>query len=94
MALPAREVPHVARTELDDLALILRVDGGDAAASFDHIGPFGGVGVPMQLAQAARLERHVDAGELLRHGELRDGRLFRRAAVESLGRQAPEREAE
>jgi hypothetical protein len=94
MAVPAREEPHFARPEIDDLALVLRVDGGDPAAPFDHIGPFGGVRVPMQLAQAAWLERHVDAGELLRHGELCDGRLRSRAAIESLGRQASKRETE
>ncbi len=94
MAVAAREVPDVARTEIDDLALVLRVDGGDAAAPFDHIGPFGSVGVPVQLAQSPGLECHVDAGELLRHRELDHCRLLRRAAVEGVGRQAAEREAE
>ena len=94
MAMAAREIPDVARTEIDDLALVLRVDGGDAAAPLDHIGPFGGVGVPMQLAQGPGLERHVDAGELLRDRELDDGRLLGGAAVELLRLLRPERVAE
>ena len=35
-----------------------RIDGGDAAAAVDDIGPFGGIGVPVQLAEAAGVERH------------------------------------
>lgn len=94
MAVAAREIPDVARTEIHDLATVLGVDGGDAAASVDDIGPFGGVGVPMQLAQRPGLERHVDAGELLRHWELDDGRLLGGAAVELLRLLRPERVAE
>ena len=85
MAMAAREVPDVARAEIDDLALAVRIDGGDAAIALDHIGPFGGIGVPVQLAQSAGLERHVDPGELLGDREAGDVRLLGGAAVELLG---------
>ncbi len=88
MTVAARKIPDVAGTEIDDLALALRIDGGDADAAVDHIGPFGGVGVPVQLAHSPGLERHVDAGELVGDRELGDRRLLRRAAVEGLGRES------
>ena len=47
----------------------------------DHIGPFGGVGVPVQLAQAAGLERHIDPGKLVGDRELGDRRFLGGAAV-------------
>ena len=84
VAVAAREIPDIAGAEIDDLALAGGIDGGDAAIALDHIGPFGGVGVPMQLAQRARLERHVDAGELLGDRKLGDVRLLGGAAVEGL----------
>ena len=45
------------RAEIDDLALAERIDGGDPAIALEHIGPFGGIGVPVQLAQGAGLQR-------------------------------------
>ncbi len=94
MAVAAREVPDIARAEVDDLALADRIDGGDPAIALEHIGPFGGIGVPVQLAQGARLERHVDPGELLRHREAGDVRLLGGAAVELLGLLRAKRKAE
>src|SRR5262249_38660584 len=44
MAVAAREVPHVARAEIDDLALVLRIDGGDAAAAFEGAQRFASLG--------------------------------------------------
>ena len=94
VTMAAREVPHVARAKVHDLALVLGIDRGDAAAAFDHIGPLGRVGMPVQLAQSARLECHVHAGELLRDWKLDDRRFLRRASIEGFGGLAPEREAE
>src|SRR4029453_7454218 len=91
---PRGKYHFVARPEIDDLALVLGIDRGDAAAAFDHIGPLGGFRVPVQLAQSARLECHVHAGELLRDRKLDDGCFLRGAAIEGLGRLAPERKAE
>jgi hypothetical protein len=89
----AREVPDIARAEVDDLALAQRIDGGDSAIALEHIGPFG-IGVPVQLAQGARLERHVNAGELLRYREAGDIRLLGGAPVELLGLLGAKRKAE
>ena len=85
VAMTAREIPDVAGAEIDDLGLSLRIDGGDAAVSVDHIGPFGGVGVPMQLAQTAGIERHIDPGKLVGDRELGDRDLLGGAAVADLG---------
>jgi hypothetical protein len=94
VAEPAREVPHIASSEVGDLRLTLRVDGGDAALALDHIGPFGCIGVPVQLAQPARDERHQHAGELFRDREFRDRCLLGPAAVPRLGRNRTQLEAE
>ena len=85
VAVAAREIPDVAGPEIDDLALAGRIDGGDAAIAAEHIGPFCGIGMPVQLAQSARLERHVDAGELFRHREAGDIGFLGSAAVENFG---------
>jgi hypothetical protein len=86
MAVPAGEVPDVSGPEINDLAPVLWIDGGDAAASFDHIRPFGGVGMPVQLAQGSRLECHINAGKLLRDRKLLDIGFLGGAALEALGR--------
>ena len=90
----AREIPYIAGGEVSDLRLAFRVDGGDPALSLDHIGPFRGIGVPVQLAQPAGNERHQHAGELFRHRKFRNRRFFRPAAVPGLGRDRTELEAE
>src|SRR5262245_45112965 len=84
MAVTSWEIPDISGSEVDDLPLSHRVDGGDTAIAFEHIGPFGGVGVPMQLAKGARLERHVDAGELFRNRKAGDVRFLGGATVELL----------
>ena len=94
MAVAAREIPNIARTEIGDLGPVFRVDRGDAAASFDDIGPFCCVGVPVKLAKRTGLERHIDAGKLVRNGKPGDVRLLGRAAIEGLGLHAAERIAE
>src|SRR5690349_3481297 len=63
MSMPAWEVPDVAFAEIDDLALPLRIDRRDATIALDHIGPFGGIGVPVQFAQPARIELHQHTGK-------------------------------
>ena len=81
----AREVPDVTWAEIDDLALAEWIDGGDAAIALEHIGPFGGTGVPVELAQRAGLERHVNPGELVGHSKAGDVRFLGGAAVKLLG---------
>src|SRR4029079_1179126 len=51
-------------------------------------------GVPVHLAQAARLERHIDSGELVRDRKLGDGRLLCCAPGQDLLRDAVKVEAE
>lgn len=48
--------------------------------AFQHECPFGGDGVPMQFAHAARLQRHVDARHAFGDRELLDGSFARPAA--------------
>jgi len=52
MAVAAREVPHVARAEIDDLALVLRIDGGDAAAAFEGAQRFASLGAAERIYTA------------------------------------------
>jgi len=85
VAVAAREIPDIAGPEIDDFPLTGRVDGGDAAIALEYIGPFRGVGMPVQLAQRARLERHVDAGQFLRYRKAGDIGFLGGAAVELLG---------
>ncbi|ODS01198.1 hypothetical protein AUC68_12600 [Methyloceanibacter methanicus] len=94
MAVSAREVPDVAGSEIGDLGLVLRVDRGDACVAVDHVGPFGGIGVPVQLAHGARLQGHVDPGQSFGDRELADIGFLRRSAVELLGGGRAERVAE
>jgi hypothetical protein len=54
MAEATWKVPDIARTEIGDLGAALRIDGGDAAMAFDHIGPFRRICVPMQFTQRTR----------------------------------------
>ena len=55
------------------------VDGGDARAAGEHVGPLGLL-VPVHLADAARLEAHVDPGELGGDRQLAHRDLARPAA--------------
>jgi hypothetical protein len=65
MTVTSREVPDVAGAEIGDLPLTGGIDRGDATIALEHVSPFGGVGVPVQLAQRTWLERHIDAGQLV-----------------------------
>ena len=64
-----REIPQVADADVVDEIAALRIDRGDARGAVEHVGPFGGL-VPMQLAHAAGIEPHVDAGDVLGNAEL------------------------
>ena len=58
MAVAAREVPNVARIEVVGFRLAVRPDDRGADAALDDKGPLGGVGVPVQFAEAARFQTH------------------------------------
>jgi hypothetical protein len=94
MAVAAREVPHIAGSEIDDLGLVLCVYRGEARMALDHIGPLCRVGMPVQLAHRARLQRHVDAGERFGDGKLAGIGFLRGAAVELFGGNIAQRIAE
>ena len=64
-----REIPQVADADVVDEIAALRIDRGDARGAVEHVGPFGGL-VPMQLAHAAGIEPHVDAGDILGNAKL------------------------
>ena len=87
------EVPDVADADVVDELAALLVDRGDAGAAVDHVGPFGGL-VPMQLAHAAGVEPHVDAGDLLGDAELALGDLAGPAAALEPHMRRRERELE
>jgi hypothetical protein len=53
----------VAADVVDEVAPLL-IDGGDPGTAGEHVGPLALL-VPVQLADAAGLETHVDAGRRL-----------------------------
>ncbi|MNE27432.1 hypothetical protein D3C80_1208430 [compost metagenome] len=69
------KIPNVPCAEVRHFTLALRVDDGDAGMAFQHKRPFGGNGVPVQLADTARLQRHIYPGNAFRNRELFDGGL-------------------
>lgn len=79
MAVAFREIPDVAGAEIRHLTFS-SIEDGDARMAFQHECPFGGDGVPMQFAHAARLQRHVDARHAFGDRELLDGSFARPAA--------------
>ena len=70
----AREIPEVALLDVGDEAAPVVVDAGDAGVANEHQRPFVRL-VPVQLADGARIEPHIDAGHLGRDRELADGGL-------------------
>lgn len=54
------KIPQIAHADIVDKGASLFVDGGDAGAAGEHVGPFRFL-VPMHLANRAGLEAHVDA---------------------------------
>src|ERR1700733_2116836 len=65
-------IGHIGTTRL--------VDGGYAAGSGSHVGPFGGE-MPMQLTDPAASQPHIDAGDFLGNLEVELGNLTRPTAV-------------
>jgi hypothetical protein len=62
------EAPEVALADVDEVAA-LRIDGRDASPPRDHVGPLG-LFVPVHLADAARFQPHVHAGQRGGDGQL------------------------
>src|SRR5580700_4192664 len=70
VAMAAREIPSVAGAEFVDGGLAVGHDDGGADAAFNHVSPFGGERVPVELANGSGFEAHGDAGDALGDGEL------------------------
>ncbi len=66
------EIPEIADADVIDEIVPLSVDGCDAGAAVKHVGPFGSL-VPMQFANAAGIQTHVHAGNVLRNTEFPHG---------------------
>jgi hypothetical protein len=55
------EIPEIADSHVIDEIAALRIDRGDPRSAVQHVGPLGFL-VPVQLADAAGVQAHVDAG--------------------------------
>ena len=62
------KIPEIADTDVINEVVSLLVDGCDAGAAVKHIGPFALL-VPMQFANAAGIQAHVHAGDVLGNAE-------------------------
>ena len=70
----AGEVPQVALLEVVDEVAALVIDPRDADLAGQDVGPLGFF-VPVELADGARVESHVDARQLDTGGQFADGGL-------------------
>ena len=73
VAVASREIPGVAGTEFVDGGLAVGHHDRGADAAFNHVRPFGGEGVPVELANGSGFEAHGDAGDALGDGKFGDG---------------------
>ena len=73
------KIPEVSNTHVIDKVSSLGVNGGNTGGPVQHVSPFG-LFVPMQLAHAAGIEPHVDAGDVLGDAEFARGYLAGPAA--------------
>ena len=70
VAVTPREVSYGTRSKIVGRRITARIQYRNTAAAGDHVGPLCRVGVPVQLAQTARLEAHGHAGDALGDEEL------------------------
>src|SRR3979490_3567605 len=75
----ARKIPEIADADVIDEGVSLGVNGCDAGAAVQHKGPFGLL-VPMQFANAAGVQAHIHAGNVLGNTEFSHGDLTGPAA--------------
>lgn len=85
MRYAAREVPQVALFEVIDEVAAFVVQGGDAHGAVEDIGPFGLL-VPVQLADDALAQAHVDAGQFIGCWQFANGGLAGPASLLFCGR--------
>ena len=63
MAVALREIPEIARTEIDHFELALGVNHRHLAVAINDVGPFGGI-VPMHFARSARVDEQMRASNV------------------------------
>src|SRR6476660_1489848 len=89
----AGKIPEIADAHVIDKVSSLGVDGGDTGGTVQHVSPFGLL-VPMQLAYAAGVEPHLNAGNRFRNAKLPLCDLTGPAAVGLSHMRVGKREAE
>src|SRR6266446_7780731 len=87
------KIPEVADTHVIDKVSSLGVNSGDTGGPVQHVSPFG-LFVPMQLAHAAGVESHLNAGNRFRDTKLPLCHLTGPAAVGLSHMRVRERETE
>src|SRR3984957_1359024 len=76
----AGKIPEIADADVVDKVTALRVNRGDAGRSKEHVGPFRLL-MPVKLADAARVQPHVHAGDRFRNAKFPRGDLPSPAAA-------------
>ena len=76
VAVALGKIPDIARIEIIGFRKPIGANHRRANAAFDDESPLGGIGVPVQFAQAARLQPHRHAGEASGNRQLLDRRLL------------------
>src|SRR5882757_8223011 len=85
-----REIPEVARAEINDLGLAFGIDHRHLAMSLDEVSPLGGI-VPMHFASATGIEEQMRAGNIGGDREPARGDFSRPATGRRLERSLVER---
>ena len=80
MRVTGRKIPDIALLDVGNIGAACRIDHGNSAVAVSHVGPLGRL-VPMQFADAAGRQSHIDAGDGCGNCEVRLGHLPRPAAV-------------
>src|SRR5579872_612762 len=80
MRVTGRKIPDITLLNVGNIWTACRINHGNPAVTVSHVRPFGCL-MPMQLADAAGRQSHVDAGNGCGNREIRLGYLARPAAV-------------
>jgi hypothetical protein len=80
MRITGRKIPDIALLDVGNIGAAQRIDHGHPAVAVSHVRPLGRL-MPMQLADAAGRQSHIDAGDGCGNCEVRLGHLPRPAAV-------------
>jgi hypothetical protein len=80
MWVAGRKIPDIALLHVGNVGAPCRIDHGIPAVTISHVRPLGGL-MPMQLADAAGCQSHIDAGDGCGNCEVCLGHLPGPAAV-------------